>query len=459
MSLLFMDLLRIPKLTGDSMKRISAALLCALLLSALTAGMVKAQVNFDADAYRQLADASSATNVPAGTEITAANWQQYKQFMPIGMQAGFSGQYDWKIGAGPDFTMEVGPATHLPLPAKLRENTEKYAGQARLKNLIEGGYTLENYGAGIPFPNPSGPDKVYQIFFNTWTYLFPAKSQFTSRARFVDRFRNSFIQDTYVVQYRLSHISEAGYPDNPDYGKGFLQASRYVVLSPEQTKYTTQLAMLPDDPAKLQEIYVYVPSLRRSMRLSSAARCSPILGSDFNQDDNGDGMFLQPTNFEMKLLGTKKVLAIMNGDAAGYYDIANYNVKDFAGWPKPAVGNWEVRDAYVVDITPLPNISDYCYGHKVAFIDKETFAQLYFDNYDSAGKLWKSEAIWYRPLTLNSGEKYWYRAHNTETMLDFQNNHATVSMVTQPKLGKDCPGDCQQVETYAFPSGLSSIMK
>jgi hypothetical protein len=44
-------------------------------------------------------------------------------------------------------------------------------------------------------------------------------------------------------------------------------------------------------------------------------------------------------------------------------------------------------------------------------------------------------------------------------MLDFQNNHATVSMVTQPKLGKDCPGDCQQVETYAFPSGLSSIMK
>ncbi len=62
--------------------------------------------------------------------------------------------------------------------------------------------------------------------------------------------------------------------------------ARYFVFSPEQTRYTTELAQQPDDPQRVQEIYVFLPSLRRSLRLSSAARCSPILGSDWVQDDH-----------------------------------------------------------------------------------------------------------------------------------------------------------------------------
>jgi hypothetical protein len=33
------------------------------------------------------------------------------------------------------------------------------------------------------------------------------------------------------------------------------------------------------------EIYVFLPSLRRSLRLSSAARCAPLLGTDFTNHD------------------------------------------------------------------------------------------------------------------------------------------------------------------------------
>ena len=73
-----------------------------------------------------------------------------------------------------------------------------------------------------------------------------------------------------------------------------MQSSRFSINAPEQEKYTTQLSLLPDDPQKVQEIYMFVPALRRSVRLSSAARCAPILGSDFNQDDNSDGVFFQP---------------------------------------------------------------------------------------------------------------------------------------------------------------------
>jgi hypothetical protein len=109
-------------------------------------------------------------------------------------------------------------------------------------------------------------------------------------------------------------------------------------------KYTTQLAHLPDDPEKLQEIIVFLPSLRRSLkkRLSSAARCSPILGTDWSQDDNGDGMFLQPTNFTMKLLGEKKAIALMHADTDHMYGGNDrggdklYDRIGMPGWPSPS---------------------------------------------------------------------------------------------------------------------------
>ena len=92
-------------------------------------------------------------------------------------------------------------------------------------------------------------------------------------------------------QWWMSHRSDEGYPIDPSYSQGPMQSSRFLVGSPEQEKYTTQLSLLPDDPEKVQEIYMFVPALRRSVWLSSAARCAPLLGSDFNQDDNGDGVF------------------------------------------------------------------------------------------------------------------------------------------------------------------------
>ena len=119
--------------------------------------------------------------------------------------------------------------------------------------------------------------------------------------------------------------------EDPAFGKGILQANRFFVLKPEQTKYTTQLAQLPDDPEKFQEIYVFLPSLRRSLRLSSAARCSPILGTDWVQDDNGDGLFFQVPNFSVKLLGEKKVLQTYNGDPKGYYVSNNFDRKSWPG--------------------------------------------------------------------------------------------------------------------------------
>src|SRR5260370_15727364 len=47
------------------------------------AGVSAAQIVFDPAVYQALADVDSAATIPAGTKITTANWQQYKQFMTV----------------------------------------------------------------------------------------------------------------------------------------------------------------------------------------------------------------------------------------------------------------------------------------------------------------------------------------------------------------------------------------
>src|SRR5215472_17123426 len=110
---------------------------------------------------------------------------------------------------------------------------------------------------------------------------------------------------------------------------------------------------------------------RRSLKKStyfcprSAARCSPILGSDFAQDDNADGTWIQPPSFNVTLLGQKKILAMVHGEKSSFYDDKKWDKNGIAQWPSPAVGKWELRDEYIIDITPLPKLGSYCYGHKV----------------------------------------------------------------------------------------------
>jgi Protein of unknown function (DUF1329) len=434
--------------------------ICTLLLALSVLSPAHAQIKFDASAYKSLADADSSQTVPVGTQITTGNWQKYRQFMPMSMIAAYGGQYGWKVSNGPQATIVVGPTIPFKLPNSVAKATEKYAGQAQLKKVPDGTYTLVGYGAGTPFPKPSGPNIAFEIMYNVWVGFVPARIRYFDPSDQIDRFRNHYVQMVDVMGWRLGHNSDDVYPENPPFGKGYLEGTRFFLMAPEQVKYTTQVALLPDDPEKLQEIYVFLPSLRRSLRLSSAARCSPILGSDFVQDDNSDGTWIQPPNFNITLLGEKKILAMMHGESPGFWNAKNWDSSNVPNWPSPAVGKWELRDEYIIDIAPLPKLGGYCYGHKVMFVDKETWNETWIDNYDAQGKYWKGEMIYLKPHPLNSGEMYVYRGTNSEAMVDFQNTHATTSRPTgEPMFDKDCKDECAEPEIYAFPGGLSRIMR
>ena len=116
------------------MKKRSASLLTGIVVGLLIcalAGAAAAEMMYDPQHYHDLVDTSSPNTIPPGTKITLQNWQQYKNFMPLWLQASFRGDYHWHIGSGPEFTITVGPTSSFPLPKKFAEDTEKYHGDRK----------------------------------------------------------------------------------------------------------------------------------------------------------------------------------------------------------------------------------------------------------------------------------------------------------------------------------------
>ncbi len=188
--------------------------------------VVCAQAKFDAKAYEELAPADSTASIAPGTKITLQNWQQYRRFMPVGMQALFTGKYSWKIGPGPEYTMGVGPTVHIPLSRKYLADTEKYSGKVRLRKVSSGGYTVEDYVAGIPFPNPTEPQMGIKLMYDVWFPYSPYLFEVLFISTTVDSFGNAATTTSDTAIWRLNHISDEGKPRSM-YSPGYLEADRF----------------------------------------------------------------------------------------------------------------------------------------------------------------------------------------------------------------------------------------
>ena len=445
---------------------ISLGLTAIVALSLLwMTGNAAAQFSFnDGARYKAEVEVSSPDTIAPGTQITTANWRRYQNFLPVGLQAVFSGQYGFRVGEGADFAVDVGPTIPVALPKEMLVNIEKYGNQTKLIQLPSSGYGVQGYVAGMPFPNPSEPDLGAKIMFNLWYDYWPFLVSYHSHFFIEDRYGNTTPEESIATTWQFMHLSDPPYPIDITYAEGFYHSTRDLLLLPEQSKYTTALDMQRDDPSAVQETYVFLPSLRRPLRLSSAARCSPILGTDWAQDDNAGGIAFQVGLFRANLLGVKKVLAITHANiAAGTGSRDNlekvlHGSIPIPGWPRAAMGKWELRDAYILDVTPLNR--NYCYAHKVFYVDKQSWNALEYETYDKQGKLWKVNKNSLGLVKLNNGEQIVVSAATEAAIWDLQNTHASVSTIgTIPEVDSDADAELQDAQTYAFPGGLSRIMR
>jgi len=405
---------------------------------------------------------AAPATIPPGTRINAQNWQQYKDFFPEGIQVVLSGNHPvWKLPA--DWEIDVGPTIEYPLPKSFLQATEKYSGQARLKKLDNGAYTIENYTAGTPFPEISGPDAAYKLLYDQYYHYSGAMDYYASTGYEIDRYGNKTTNESYQVYLQFTHVTDPGFTGYAREMPGYFVSYYDELLIPEQSKYTSPLELIYDDPQRVPEFYVFLPSLRRALRLSSSARCAPYAGSDYVGDDIY-GTPLPLGYFQAKIVGEKNMLLFRpEPENRAQYDVEhNYYLPMM--FPKPAIGKWMVFPAYVLDVQRVPSLnSGYCYGLRRMFLDKRNlgFAFTWTDLYDSSLKFWKLFAGWESPEKVPHGDGYFLGVKGLNWMVDFQNEHASFAMVGKDvfTVNENVPQQFRDVSRYGSPAGLNKIMK
>jgi hypothetical protein len=441
------------------MKSTTALLLIAAVLAWMFApGIATAQVSWSEQEYDNLLPANSSKTIPPGTQITAQNWQQYKDFMPVGMQELWAGKFFWHLPA--NAVMQVMATTPTPLPSKYREDTEKYSSQVSLVPTGNGGYNIKGYVAGVPFPRPNGPQAGVQIMYNEYYAYIPYVITTYAKLGFnMDKFGDKYVNEVREVNFKVKHLSDPGKPANlPGNGDVFLTQNN-VIMELEQSKYVNSLQIFHDNPADLPESYVFVPSLRRSLRLTTAARCSPLVGSDYTQDDERS-MNLQPPIFQAHFLGYKKILVAY--PLPGYTDKTNYFKPLY--FPGPKAVTWQVRPVAVLDIRRIPSErSGYCYGSRMAFIDQETWQPIWMDLYDAELHLWKIGPSIYRPMPIpgTNGDVATGAGGPGDgdyMFWDVQNNHLTFDIQSDGQINQNA-GEFDSYTRWGTPGGMAQILQ
>ena len=402
----------------------------------------------------------AAETIPVGTKINPQNWQQYKDFMPQGLQTILSGSTIWKLPS--DAVMEIGPTVDYPLPRSWYEAGEKYKNQTRLKKLDTGGYTVEGYQAGTPFPDYSGPDKAYKILYNLYYHYSGSINYYQSDSYEIDRYLSDYVNGSYQVFLQFTHMTDPGFPGFARDMPGYFSSYYNELVTPEQSKYTSPLELVFDDPNKLPEFYVFLPSLRQALRLSSSARCAPYAGGDYVGDDIYAGIPLPVGWFQANYVGRRKMIMFRPtpGNRA-QFDVKNNFYYPPILFPKPVVGKWQVFDAEVIDLTRVPSqAAGYCYGLRRLYADPRTWNVMWIDLFDAQKKFWKLMA-WLESPEPVPGGGYIPNIRGVNWMIDFQNLHASYAHVGKEvfTVNQQVPKQFYDVSRYGSPAGLNKIMK
>ncbi len=412
-------------------------------------------------------DVKTWQKIPLGTVITPQNWEQYKEFMPAGMQLMFTAGGSWQLP--PDFQMVVGPTHNYPLPPLFWQNTEKYSKNVKIVTLPDGRHTVTGYVAGMPFPDPQPPMQGYKFLADTWYEWFPwIYCNHHSWVYLRDRVGNLRTLKTYFVYRELAYNSSVGQPIDDPRGGGVYYAEYTEVVLPEESKYITQLTLYYKDPLRQEDLFLFVPALRRSLRLSSAARCSPFVGTDFIQDDIKGGSFNGGlTRFNATYLGPKYILLLTTADPKEFGQFNNYYLPFL--FPKPVVAKWEVRKTYLLDVRRIPSQqAGYCLQKRMLYVDAQSFVSPWADKYDTAGRLWNTESFQQIANFIPLEGPQLYGGDYMVTATDWQNRHQTLFLSAGPS-GRHAAGGiaCRNyegvnednIERYSSVTGLSEILR
>ena len=349
--------------------------------------------------------AMSAAPAP-GDVIDASNVEQYKEYLPMILQ-GFV-KDGW--GLEEPVTLHVKDRTGLSVPKSYNDATKNNIGKVTLN---EDG-TLNGHVIGLPFPDPKEPNMARKVL---WNHYYRWRSDgfsydqgfWTTSRRKGGKISNSLaLIDMLFFAHRTSVDPK---PDLPNRNGLF-----YALLLDSQTPPNKDMATLTwryDDPKKNDDMWTYVPTLRRTLRLMSSERSNPVRGTTYTWDDfyGFDGRIL---DYTPTLVGEPTLLALMSQQTK-----AVEGTKFEHGYPHPVVAGptdpYELHDFVVIDVTPKNK--RHPESKKTLFISKESYHAIYSHVYDKQGNLWKGMVNAIINFETAQGEAGWTQCSSALTDL------------------------------------------
>jgi hypothetical protein len=365
--------------------RLNPLALLAMLTALLASAPALAQPAEDASALKPA--------FKEGDIITMDDVEKLRPFLP----EEFWDNRDFFFYEG--MQLQIGPTQYDYSPSdQFKAATKEFLGQAR----IGPDNSLENWTAGRPFPQETidckgDPDAGTKIMWDFQSMRGDGQAHFFYS--YWDRGEQlPLYYEGTGGEVQLSHRFEPSYlkKNHGDLFRGEKRKFAFgaSVTAPfdargiELLTYRYKSSDLPRKDARNDDTWVYVPTLRRVRRISTAQRTDAISGTDFTFDDlrSFNGIIPQ---YNWQCLGERKIIAPMNTMVKGYPYEKDHNFGPYG--LSFASDRWELRDAWVVRM--IPKNEDHPYHHKDIYIDKQTLAPLYSFAYDQKEELWK--IIWH----------------------------------------------------------------
>ncbi len=348
----------------------------------------------------------SAKEITPGITITKDNFREYLSELEELLDPGTYKVIVECLKKG-FITVPVVEMQEYPQSKNFHRYTDKYAGTCRVGPNNE----LIGWKAGLPFPDPkNGAELTWNVDrkgMDVDQYSFYGDfNLFSGEGNLERQYRWRYFSMIYTGRFLVPPLHDL--PQNN--GEIRLKES-FIMLKPFDIRGFCFLRTRYEDIDRWDDVYTYIPAIRRVRRLTGADVCDPMLGSDAIYDDFQ--LFRQKITSKMTFNMREKEMLVPSAWVFG---------KD-----RPDVKSgtyqttWQIRPVQILEITT--NDPDYIYSKRVVFMEKQRkIGNGYGVNtYDQRGKLCRCQITilgWSLPDYDSYGGYASY--HNLSTM------HSTI---------------------------------
>jgi len=193
-------------------------------------------------------------------------------------------------------------------------------------------------------------DEIMQIkYFNKYT-LFVHDVSYTGKAYFIDKSGATRERSTTRKRLNLGRKSD-----------GIAYKDLTVFTGPTQVKGLSSLVWTYLNPKKEQEVWLWLPSLKRIRKVSQSASDDSFLGSDFSVED----------------ITTRR------------FDDETYKLvkeENFPGYTSDFMKKTYYKDTSCFVIEATPKRANWYYAKRLIWIDKDYGVNIYEEKFDANGK-------------------------------------------------------------------------